>query len=643
MKFTATVVLFLQTVAALMAQQPQEQNLPAASLPDVSNDGKNSFQRRHARHLRSAMENIRLGSPIEARNKQGMTALMHAAAAGDETVFFELLHVYSANIKAEAPGRVNMLMLAAAGGNMTIFDTVLRMLPGADKLKDSNGTPLFHYACLGGNEEIGNRLLRAGADAYALNRKGHSAILYAARGGNAHLFHTLLNRGAKPLLLTRDGYDLLMAAAQGNEFALVQTALDMGVQPNRADTNGNTALMLAAANSSADIVALLLHKGADPTVRNKQGVNAAMLAAAAGNADACIMLGGKADMPPDKAGRSLLVYAAAGGSRFLVRHLLAQGASVEENNRLALRTAIAAGNTAVALELATQLPDTSRSDLHKIPIKTLDDAIAFTSFLAEHSTTATERGIAEALLQQVLVAANNPASLSSPGNDSHGRTPLQNAVVGHFHSFIVFLISEGVDINATNIHGQTALITAVESGGYNTVKILLRAGADPNIMDHSGYTPIILAAEYADLAVFNLLVDHGAKPDLYRRGGPTALQAAMAAGNDGKEIVNRLTGRPTLPTNNEEAYQALCQAMDANNLPLFRRILKARPEPDLTDAEGNTLLMRAVSTRCDVGFTQVLIKYGANVNIRNRYGFTPLMFADSDNKRALLRAAGAVE
>ena len=640
---------WILTAAALMAQQPQAES--AAELPlqepqttcAEATDEKNSFQRRHARQLRSAMENIRLGSPIEARNKQGMTALMLAAAAGDESTFNDLLHIHGAKPEAEAPGRVNLLMLAAAGGNESIFNAVQRMLPGAEKRTDTNGTPIFHYACLGGNEEIGNRLLRAGANAYALNSKGHSAILFAARGGNVNLFHTLLSRGANPRLLTRDGYDLLMAAAQGGEYSLVQTALDMGIRPDRADANGNTALMAAAANAPTDVVELLLRKGATPESRNKQGVNAAMLAAAAGNAEACLLLGGKADMPPDQAGRSLLVYAAAGGSRTLVRRLLEQGASVEEGDRLALRTAIAAGNTYAAMELAALLPDVARKDLHTIPIKTLDDAIAFTSFLAERGKNPTDRAVAESLLQQTLQAVNNPAALSSPCGDSRGRTPLQNAIAGHFHSFVVFLIEEGVDLNAKNEHGQTALMTAVETGGYDTVKILLRAGADPNLMDKSGYTATILAAEYADLAVFNLLMEHGARPDLYRRGGPTALQAAMEAGPEAQEIVNRITGRPTLPTNAAEAYTELCRAMDENNLSQFRKILKARPEPDLTDTEGNTLLMRAVSTDCEDAFAELLIEYGANVSVRNRHGFTPLIYAKTASKRALLRAAGAVE
>lgn len=650
MRPTAAIFpLLMVTAALLQAEQPKE--APAADTPcpeeaestALLDEPGNSFQRLHARRLRSAMENIRLGSPIEARDKQGMTALMLAAAAGDETNFNDLLHIHNANLKAEAPGRVNMLMLAAAGGNESIFNTVRRMLPNMAARMDTNGTPLFHYACLGGNEEIGNTLLREGADAYAVNRRGHPAILYAARGGNIRLFHTLLNRGANPLALTRDGYDLLMAAAQGGELSLVQTALDMGCSPLKADSNGNTALMAAAGNASTEIVALLLHRGANPVARNKQKLNAAMLAAAAGNAEAALMLGARADMEPDSSGRSMLVYAAAGGSRSLVRKLLEQGASVQESDQLALRTAIAAGHTYAALELATHLPNVSRKELHSIPIKTLDDAIAFTSFLAERSKNPSDRAIAESLLQQVLQAAHNPAVLSEPSDNLRGRTPLQNAISGHFHSFIIFLIEEGANINATDKHGQTALMTAVESGGYDTVKILLRAGADPNLMDKSGYTPAILAAEYADTAVFNLLMEHGANPNLFRRGSITALQAAMEAGPDAQEIVNRLTGRPTLPTNAQEAYTELCRAMDEHNSERFRAILRARPEPDLADEDGNTLLMRAVSSDSDDIFAKLLIDCGANVSVSNRHGFTPLIYAKTESKKALLRAAGAVE
>ena len=605
-------------------------------------DSKNAFQRRQARNLRVALEHLKLGSVTDFRNRRGMTPLMLAAMSG-EAETFEYLLMHGANPHLLAPGKVNLLMLAAAGGNKAIFNRVLQYMRADSSVTDNVGTTLFQYACLGGNEELCSYILREGGDAFVVNKKGHSAILFAARGGNVELFHNLLGRGANPQLLTNDGFDLLMAAAQGGELQLVQTALNMGFKPQHADSAGNTALMEAAAHAPTEVVALLLHHGAVADARNKKGVNAAMLAASAGNAEACQLIGAQADAAPDASGRSLLVYAASGGSRTLVRHLLQNGADAAENDRLALRMAVAAGHTYAALEIAAHLPDISRQDLHSIPLQTIDDAIAFSSFMAERCTDPVDKAVAIALMQQMLRASNDPAALSSPSKGTaQDFTPLQNAIAGRFNSFFLFLLEEGANVNACNSQGKTALMTAVELGDYTAVKRLLKAGADPNAMDRSGYTAAIIAAEYADYASFNLLVEHGAQPDKYRRGGPTALQAAMSAGPSGQELVNRLTGRPSRPITRAEAYDALCKAMEEDNRSYFERVLRDWPEPDAADESGNTLLMKAAFGSCPASYVQYLVDRGANVNASDSRGFTPLMYAQTKEKRNILLKAGAV-
>lgn len=602
---------------------------------------KNAFQRRQARNLQAALEHLKLGAATDFRNKQGVTPLMLAAMAG-EAETFEYLLMHGANPRLEAPGKVNMVMMAAAGGNLAIFNRVLQYMRADSRNTDTAGSTLFQYACLGGNEGICSYILREGGDAFIVNNKGHSALLFAARGGNVALFHNLLGRGGNPKLLTRDGYNLLIAAAEGGELQLVQTALNMGFSAKHADANGYTALMAAASHAGVEVSALLLKHGADPAARNKQGICAAMYAAAAGNSEVCHLIGAKADIPPDAAGRSLLVYAAAGGSHTLVRHLLQNGANAADKDKLALRTAVAAGHTYAALEIAAHLPDISRYDLHSIPLRTIDDAIAFSSFMAERCNDPADKAVAGALMQQMLNASSDPAALSAPSEGTPGYTPLQNAIVGRFYSFLVFLIEEGADINAADKSGKTALMTAVEIGNYTVIKRLLEAGANPNAMDRSGYTAIIIAAEYADHAAFNLLAEHGANPDLFRRGGPTALQAAMSAGPDAQEIVNRLTGRPTLPTTRAQAFTELCKAMEENNRALFERILRDWPEPDAANRDGTTLLMLAAGSECDSVFLRLLVDKGANVNATDRHGFTPLMYAKSHAKRDILRKAGAI-
>lgn len=571
-----------------------------------------------------------------------MTALMLAASAGDDEACMELI-ISGADVRLEAPGKISLLMLAAAGGNESVFNRVLNYMPLHASETDNNGTPLFHYACLGGNESIVRRVQQAGGNPFAVNRKGHSAILYAARSGNSNLFHNLLSRGARPLLHTKDGYNLLIAAAQGGNYTIVQTALNMGIPAHTQDNAGNTALMAAARYAPTEVIDLLLRKGANPAARNMRGINAAMLAAAAGNAEGCLLLGGNVDMAADKDGRTLLLYAASGGSRTLLRTLLKNTTQLTEKELPALRLAIASGHTSAALELAARMPRLSREELHSIPLDSQDDAIIFCTFVAEHAKSAMDRSTAELLLRQVVAAGNNPKALSEPEQSAMGRTPLQNAISGRFPGFVRFLIAQGANINTPDRHGKTALMTATETGNYQIVKMLLKAGATPNAMDHAGYTPIILAAKYGHTAIFHLLAEHGANPALYRNGGPTTLQAAIAAGTPGQEIVNILSGTPTLPTTRTQAYAELCRAMDQHHTEQFRRILTAWPEADAANTHGYTLLMHAAESNCDESFLRHLISMGANVHAKDRHGFTALFYAQTEAKKDILRQAGATE
>ena len=638
----ASIFVLLAGLLPLHAEAlPREATVPPTATAEIP-AYRSPTQKEQAKALRSALEAVRLGAPVNTRNKQGMTALMLAASAGDDEAFMELV-ISGADVHLEAPGKISMLMLAAAGGSEGIFNRMLNYVALNAAQTDANGTPLFHYACMGGNEAIAQRVQQAGGNPFAVNRKGHGAILYAARSGNTNLFHNLLNRGARPLLRTKDGYNLLIAAAQGGNYNIVQTALHMGIPADTQDHAGNTALMAAARYAPAEVVDLLLRKGANPAARDKRGINAAMLAAAVGNAESCLRLGGSIDMPPDNDGRTLLLYAASGGSRTLLRSLLQNTPQLTEKEIPALHAAIAAGHTSAAFELAARLPRLSREELHSIPVNSLDDAIIFCTFVAEHAKSTMDRSTAELLMRQVVAAGNNPKALSAPEQSAMGRTPLQNAISGRFSGFVRFLIAQGADINATDRHGKTALMTATETGNYHIAKILLKAGANPNTMDHAGYTPIILSAKYGNTAIFLLLTEHGANPNRHRNGGPTALQAAMAAGPRGRDILNILSGTPTLPTTRTQAYTELCQAMEQQNTEHFRRILAAWPEPDAATPQGYTLLMHAAEHPCNESFMRHLISLGANVNARDQHGFSALFYAHSDAKKEILRQAGATE
>lgn len=591
--------------------------------------------------LASSLNAIRLGGKIDSADQLGHTALMLAAQTGENRIF-DLLLENGADPAKRAPRDVCLLMLAAQGGNYDIFAKVHKLAPISAVAADANGTTLFQYACMGGNMRICRELLYAGANPATRDRRGWTCLHYAAMGGNDMVFYDLISKGVCPTLKTHDGYDLLMAAARGGSLNLARTALDMGFIPTSRDRTGNTALMEAARFANAEMVSLLLQHGASPRDRDSSGANAPMYAAAVGNAAAFNIMEGNPCDTPDTKGRTPLVYAACGGSLPLVRQMLNAGASPTILHNMPLRMAVACGHPKVALEIAMRIPSVGGEELRKIPILTLDDATYFADFLSKRCTHPGDRAAAAALHRQLQTAAHNPAAFSQPDEKFPGNTPLQNAIVANFRGMIVFLLESGAQINTPNRSGRSALMTAVECGNLPIIRFLLQAGADPNITDEHGMTALKLAASSAWVEAFDVLMQAGADPHATRPGSPTTLACALAAGPEAAPIVDKLTINAPMPTDQETAYKALCQAIDCGNLALLERILEAWPNANATDANGRSLLMYAAASRCPDHILTALINHGADVNGVDKYHRMPLHYVQSPGKRRILIDAGAI-
>lgn len=92
---------------------------------------------------------LKAGADVNAKDKNGKTALMYAADAGNDETIKELLKA-GANIQA----------------------------------KDNNGKTALMYAASTGNEDAIKALIKAGADLSAVDNKGKTAQIYAAESRN---------------------------------------------------------------------------------------------------------------------------------------------------------------------------------------------------------------------------------------------------------------------------------------------------------------------------------------------------------------------------------------------------------------------------------------------------------------------------
>lgn len=180
-------------------------------------------------HTEQILAAIKAGAHVDARDKQGRTALHYAAAQGNALVVKGLLE---AGADPNAKGERGQAPLHMASKK-----------PSPDVLRLLATTP--------------------GVQVNDPDRQGWTPLLGAVHAGNTAAVRILLEAGADPnqtSLFQRSG--LHWAVAQGNT-EIVQLLLAAGANPNQADDFRETPLHEAHAHQRVIIADLLLDAGAD--------------------------------------------------------------------------------------------------------------------------------------------------------------------------------------------------------------------------------------------------------------------------------------------------------------------------------------------------------------------------------------------
>ncbi|MBM61432.1 MAG: hypothetical protein CL484_00625 [Acidobacteria bacterium] len=168
------------------------------------------------------------------------------------------------------------------------------------------------------------------------------------------------------------------------------------------------------------------------------------------------------------------------------------------------------------------------------------------------------------------------------------------------------LITQDVDVNASQPDGATALHWAAHWNDLEFVTLLASAGADVNATNELGVAPLALAALNASDAVVDVLLRFGADPNAARPSGETALMTGSRTGNI--DLVRAL----------------VAAGADVQGDGHFR---------------GQTPLMWA-SAEGHADIVRVLLQAGADVHARSQHGTTALLLAarkgDTETARALL-------
>ncbi len=251
-------------------------------------------------------------------------------------------------------------------------------------------------------------------------------------------------------------------------------------------------------------------------------------------------------------------------------------------------------------------------------------------------------------LELVKLFVEHKAEINVRNNT--GQTPLMLASQFDRTAIMEYLITNKADVNAQDAQGDTALIWATRREYKSAVDILLRHKANANLQDTSRMTALLYATAAVDDLhdILAALINHGANVNIATPEGLTALM--IAALNGKLDCVNLLlNANANINVQDPQGKTALAYALQVPLLVVNREMRKLN-QPGITQPEAlkifNQKAMGAFNSarKNAEAIASALLDKGANVNLQENSGTTPLILAAQDNLPTLvtrLLTAGA--
>ncbi len=189
------------------------------------------------------------------------TRLVGVSLAVEATVV-DVTGVEAAALHERGRNGNTALMVAAATGDELGVEYLLARGGGAVNRANHSGSTALMGASAGGFEGIVARLIRRGAQVGARSRQGFTALMFAARNGYAAVAQRLLAAGAGVDAVDNHGQTALLYAVDGGHLDVARLLAAAGANVNHRNRQGVTPLALASRTQHQELVVLLTRCGA---------------------------------------------------------------------------------------------------------------------------------------------------------------------------------------------------------------------------------------------------------------------------------------------------------------------------------------------------------------------------------------------
>ena len=201
------------------------------------------------------------------------------------------------------------------------------------------------------------------------------------------------------------------------------------------------------------------------------------------------------------------------------------------------------------------------------------------------------------------------------------------------------LIDRGADVNWRDESVQSAFLIATSEGYLDLLELTLARGADVTLHDSFDGTGLIRAAERGHWDVVGRLLQTRIAVDHVNNLGWVALHEAIILGDGSTRYVDTVRalvagGASLRITPERDGIAPVEHARSRGQAAVVRTLERALDAPDL-DRPGHALL--AAARTGDADAAAIALRQGADVEVRDGAGRTPLLIAVTEDRLAVAR------
>ncbi|WP_342226360.1 ankyrin repeat domain-containing protein [Rickettsia endosymbiont of Urophora cardui] len=218
--------------------------------------------------------------------------------------------------------------------------------------------------------------------------------------------------------------------------------------------------------------------------------------------------------------------------------------------------------------------------------------------------------------------------------DTKGNTALYYAIKKNDKAVIKLLIEEGANLNIHNYDGDSPIHLAIKNNNTDICKLLIEKGANVNAQDAKGNTPVIIATAIKNKELVNDLIDVNAKNDDGDSAIPTIVGVGVGSGVIGGVIggvSSGVIGGGIMGAGGAAYAKAIgsYSRVDNSDSEILENLIEHGANLNVVDSFGNTPLHHAAANN-DVEMVELCINNNANIDARNHLGETPLHIATNN-------------